>query len=110
MKQSAAEGRGIKPLGRVVAPTPRPASIPAIMGTGPIQASKRALEKAGWSKDDLDLVKTGEMFAAQACAVNKALGWDLSKVNVNGGAVRHARLSQSAHTQGSAGASRCSMK
>jgi acetyl-CoA acetyltransferase len=60
---------------------------PAIMGTGPIPASKRALEKAGWSVADLDLVEANEAFAAQACAVNKDLGWDTSKVNVNGGAI-----------------------
>jgi len=57
------------------------------MGTGPIPASTRALEKAGWSKDDLDLIEANEAFAAQACAVNKAMGWDLEKVNVNGGAI-----------------------
>ena len=54
---------------------------PSIMGTGPIPASKRALEKAGWSKDDLDLIEANEAFAAQACAVNKAIGWDTQKVN-----------------------------
>jgi acetyl-CoA C-acetyltransferase len=57
------------------------------MGTGPIPASKKALEKAGWSKEDLDLVEANEAFAAQACAVNKGLGWDPAKVNVNGGAI-----------------------
>jgi acetyl-CoA C-acetyltransferase len=57
------------------------------MGTGPIPASLRALEKAGWTKDDLDLVEANEAFAAQACAVNKAIGWDVEKVNVNGGAI-----------------------
>ncbi|RUW24441.1 acetyl-CoA C-acetyltransferase, partial [Mesorhizobium sp. M1E.F.Ca.ET.041.01.1.1] len=60
---------------------------PAIMGTGPIPASKRALEKAGWSVKDLDLVEANEAFAAQACAVNKGMGWDPSIVNVNGGAI-----------------------
>ena len=60
---------------------------PAIMGTGPIPASKKALEKAGWTVKDLDLVEANEAFAAQACAVNKGLGWDTEKVNVNGGAI-----------------------
>ena len=60
---------------------------PAVMGTGPIPASKKALQRAGWKKDDLDLVEANEAFAAQACAVNKDLGWDTSKVNVNGGAI-----------------------
>jgi acetyl-CoA C-acetyltransferase len=57
------------------------------MGTGPIPASRKALEKAGWSVDDLDLVEANEAFAAQACAVNKDIGWDTTKVNVNGGAI-----------------------
>ena len=57
------------------------------MGTGPIPASKKALEKAGWKHEDLDLIEANEAFAAQACAVNKDLGWDTSKVNVNGGAI-----------------------
>ena len=57
------------------------------MGTGPIPASRKALEKAGWKVDDLDLVEANEAFAAQACAVNKDLGWDTGKVNVNGGAI-----------------------
>jgi acetyl-CoA C-acetyltransferase len=60
---------------------------PAIMGSGPIPASRRALELAGWSVDDLDLVEANEAFAAQACAVNKDLGWNTDKVNVNGGAI-----------------------
>ncbi|MDP4796090.1 MAG: acetyl-CoA C-acetyltransferase [Rhodospirillales bacterium] len=60
---------------------------PAIMGTGPIPASRLALEKAGWTVDDLDLIEANEAFAAQACAVNKDMGWDTSKVNVNGGAI-----------------------
>jgi len=60
---------------------------PAIMGTGPIPASRAALKKAGWKIDDLDLVEANEAFAAQACAVNKDLGWDTAKVNVNGGAI-----------------------
>ena len=60
---------------------------PAIMGTGPIPASRKALAKAGWSIDDLDLIEANEAFAAQACAVNKDMGWDTAKVNVNGGAI-----------------------
>lgn len=60
---------------------------PAIMGTGPIPASRMALDKAGWTVDDLDLIEANEAFAAQACAVNKDMGWDLEKVNVNGGAI-----------------------
>ena len=57
------------------------------MGTGPIPASKKALEQAGWTVKDLDLIEANEAFAAQACAVNKGLGWDTEKVNVNGGAI-----------------------
>ncbi len=60
---------------------------PAIMGTGPIPASRAALEKAGWTTDDLDLIESNEAFAAQSCAVNKDMGWDTDKVNVNGGAI-----------------------
>ncbi len=86
MKQSEAERHGIEPLARIVSYATAGVD-PSIMGTGPIPASRRALEKAGWSKDDLDLIEANEAFAAQACAVNKALGWDLSKVNVNGGAI-----------------------
>jgi len=86
MTAAEAKKRGIKPLARIVSW----ASVgvdPSIMGTGPIPASKKALEKAGWSANDLDLVEANEAFAAQACAVNKGLGWDTSKVNVNGGAI-----------------------
>ncbi len=86
MSAAEAKKRGIKPLARIVSW----ASVgvdPSIMGTGPIPASKKALEKAGWSANDLDLVEANEAFAAQACAVNKALGWDTTKVNVNGGAI-----------------------
>ena len=86
MKLSEAEKRGIQPLARI-ASFATAGVDPSIMGTGPIPASTKALEKAGWSKDDLDLVEANEAFAAQACAVNKALGWDLDKVNVNGGAI-----------------------
>jgi acetyl-CoA C-acetyltransferase len=60
---------------------------PSIMGTGPIPASRKALEKAGWSVSDLDLVEANEAFAAQACAVNKDMGWNPDIVNVNGGAI-----------------------
>ena len=61
--------------------------MPALAPSGPIPASRHALERAGWSADDLDLVEANEAFAAQACAVNKELGWDTAKVNVNGGAI-----------------------
>ncbi len=86
MSGAEAAKRGIKPLARIVSWATAGVD-PSIMGTGPIPASRRALEKAGWSKDDLDLVEANEAFAAQACAVNKDLGWDTSKVNVNGGAI-----------------------
>jgi acetyl-CoA C-acetyltransferase len=86
MKLSEAEKRGVEPLARIVSFATAGVD-PSIMGTGPIPASTRALEKAGWSKDDLDLVEANEAFAAQACAVNKAIGWDTAKVNVNGGAI-----------------------
>ncbi len=86
MSAAEANKRGITPLARIVSYATAGVE-PAVMGTGPIPASKLALEKAGWSKDDLDLVEANEAFAAQACAVNKDLGWDTSKVNVNGGAI-----------------------
>ena len=86
MRAQEAERRGITPLARIVA-WAQAGVDPAIMGSGPIPASRRALEKAGWRADDLDLVEANEAFAAQACAVNKDLGWDTSKVNVNGGAI-----------------------
>ena len=86
MKLSEAEKRGIEPLARIVSYATAGVD-PSIMGTGPIPASKRALERAGWTIDDLDLIEANEAFAAQACAVNKAIGWDLEKVNVNGGAI-----------------------
>ncbi len=81
-----AEASGIEPLGRIIS-WAQSGVDPAIMGSGPIPASRKALEKAGWSADDLDLVEANEAFAAQACAVNKDLGWDTAKVNVNGGAI-----------------------
>ena len=86
MSDKEASRRGVQPLARIVA-WAQAGVDPAIMGSGPIPASRRALEKAGWSKDDLDLVEANEAFAAQACAVNKDLGWDTDKVNVNGGAI-----------------------
>ncbi len=86
MSATEAEKRGIAPLARIVSWATAGVD-PAIMGTGPIPASRAALKKAGWSKDDLDLVEANEAFAAQACAVNKDLGWDPAKVNVNGGAI-----------------------
>ena len=86
MTRENAEKRGIEPLARIVSWATAGVD-PAIMGSGPIPASRRALEKAGWSPDDLDLVEANEAFAAQACAVNKDLGWDTGKVNVNGGAI-----------------------
>ena len=86
MSAGQAEKRGIKPLARIVSWATAGVD-PAIMGTGPIPASRKALEKAGWSIDDLDLVEANEAFAAQACAVNKDLGWNSDIVNVNGGAI-----------------------
>ncbi len=86
MTHKEAERRGIEPLARIVS-WATVGVDPAVMGTGPIPASRAALEKAGWSPDDLDLVEANEAFAAQACAVNKDLRWDVEKVNVNGGAI-----------------------
>jgi len=86
MSADEAKKRGVEPLARIVSWATAGVD-PAIMGTGPIPASRKALEKAGWSIDDLDLIEANEAFAAQACAVNKDLGWDTSKVNVNGGAI-----------------------
>ena len=86
MSAAEAERRGVVSLGRVVSCATAGVD-PAIMGTGPIPASRMALEKAGWTVDDLDLIEANEAFAAQACAVNKDLGWDIDKVNVNGGAI-----------------------
>ncbi len=86
MSEEDAEKRGLKPLAKIVS-WAQSGVDPAIMGTGPIPASRMALERAGWTKDDLDLVEANEAFAAQACAVNKDLGWDTDKVNVNGGAI-----------------------
>src|SRR5690606_21593928 len=86
MTLEEAERRGITPLARIVA-WAQAGVDPSIMGTGPIPASKKALELAGWTVEDLDLIEANEAFAAQACAVNKGLGWDTEKVNVNGGAI-----------------------
>jgi acetyl-CoA C-acetyltransferase len=86
MKASEAAKLGHTPLARIVS-WAHAGVDPAIMGTGPIPASRAALKKAGWKTDDLDLVEANEAFAAQACAVNKDLGWDTGKVNVNGGAI-----------------------
>ncbi len=81
-----AERRGLEPLARIVS-WAQAGVDPAIMGTGPVPAARRALEKAGWTVEDLDLVEANEAFAAQAIAVNRELGWDPEKVNVNGGAI-----------------------
>jgi len=86
MKASEAAKENRKVLARIVS-WAHAGVDPAIMGTGPIPASRAALKKAGWSIGDLDLIEANEAFAAQACAVNKDLGWDTSKVNVNGGAI-----------------------
>jgi acetyl-CoA C-acetyltransferase len=86
MTLAEAKKRGITPLARIVS-WAHAGVDPSIMGTGPIPASKKALEKAGWTVKDLDLIEANEAFAAQACAVNKGLGWDTEKVNVNGGAI-----------------------
>jgi acetyl-CoA C-acetyltransferase len=86
MSASEAAKQGKTVLARIVS-WAQAGVDPAIMGTGPIPASRAALKKAGWKTDDLDLVEANEAFAAQACAVNKDLGWDTGKVNVNGGAI-----------------------
>lgn len=86
MTEEEAVRRGITPLVRIVSWATAGVD-PQVMGTGPIPASRKALEKAGWSVDDLDLVEANEAFAAQACAVNKELGWNPDIVNVNGGAI-----------------------
>jgi acetyl-CoA C-acetyltransferase len=86
MTAAEAAKRGLTPMARITAFASAGVD-PAIMGTGPIPASRKALEKAGWSVDDLDLIEANEAFAAQALAVNKDMGWDTAKVNVNGGAI-----------------------
>ena len=86
MSADEAEKRGIEPLARI-ASYATAGLDPSIMGVGPVMASRKALAKAGWSVDDLDLIEANEAFAAQACAVNKEMGWDPAIVNVNGGAI-----------------------
>jgi acetyl-CoA C-acetyltransferase len=86
MKASEAAKRGKTPIARIVS-WAHAGVDPSIMGTGPIPSSRAALKKAGWKIEDLDLIEANEAFAAQACAVNKDLGWDTGKVNVNGGAI-----------------------
>jgi len=86
MSADEAARRGATPMARI-ASFATAGVDPAIMGTGPIPASRKALERAGWNVADLDLIEANEAFAAQACAVNKDLGWDTAKVNVNGGAI-----------------------
>jgi len=86
MSADQAEKRGIEPLARI-ASYATAGLDPSIMGVGPVMASRKALAKAGWSVDDLDLIEANEAFAAQACAVNKEMGWDPAIVNVNGGAI-----------------------
>ncbi|WP_341988267.1 acetyl-CoA C-acetyltransferase [Azorhizobium sp. AG788] len=86
MSAARAKAEGKTPLARIVS-WAQAGVDPAVMGTGPIPASREALKKAGWTVDDLDLIEANEAFAAQALAVNKELGWDIDKVNVNGGAI-----------------------
>jgi acetyl-CoA C-acetyltransferase len=86
MSAADAAKRGLTPLARI-ASFATAGVDPALMGTGPIPASRKALGRAGWKADELDLIEANEAFAAQACAVNKDLGWDPAKVNVNGGAI-----------------------
>jgi acetyl-CoA C-acetyltransferase len=86
MSEAKAKALGLKPLAKIKAFASSGVD-PKIMGMGPVPASRRALEKAGWKAGDLDLMEINEAFAAQACAVNKEMGWDTSKINVNGGAI-----------------------
>jgi acetyl-CoA C-acetyltransferase len=86
MTAAEAQRRGLRPLARIVSWATAGVD-PALMGTGPIPSSRKALKKAGWSVGELDLIEANEAFAAQACAVNKDMGWDAAKVNVNGGAI-----------------------
>ena len=86
MSAEKAQQLGLKPMARIKAFASSGVD-PSIMGMGPVPASKRCLEKAGWKSADLDLMEINEAFAAQACAVNKEMGWDTSKINVNGGAI-----------------------
>ncbi len=86
MSAKEAARRGLTPLARIVSFATAGVD-PQVMGTGPIPSSRKALERAGWKASELDLIEANEAFAAQACAVNKDLGWDTGKVNVNGGAI-----------------------
>src|ERR1700753_1203821 len=86
MSAKDAAARGLTPLARI-ASWAQAGAEPEVMGSGPIPASRKALEKAGWQAADLDLIEANEAFAAQACAVNKDMGWDTARVNVNGGAI-----------------------
>jgi acetyl-CoA C-acetyltransferase len=86
MTAERAASLGLKPLARIHA-FATSGIDPAIMGMGPVPASRRCLENAGWTPAQLDLMEINEAFAAQACAVNKEMGWDTSKINVNGGAI-----------------------
>ena len=86
MSASKAKQLGLTPLARIAAYSSAGLD-PAIMGMGPVPASQLCLKKAGWTAQDLDLMEINEAFAAQACAVNKEMGWDTSKINVNGGAI-----------------------
>ena len=86
MSESKAKELGLTPIA-TVASYASAGVDPKIMGTGPIPASRLCLEKAGWQKEDLDLVEANEAFAAQALCVNREMGWDTDKVNVNGGAI-----------------------
>jgi acetyl-CoA C-acetyltransferase len=86
MAEARASALGLQPLARIAAFAASGVD-PKIMGMGPVPASRRTLEKAGWRAADLDLMEINEAFAAQACAVNKEMGWDVSKINVNGGAI-----------------------
>ena len=86
MSAKKAASLGLKPLARI-ASYASAGLDPAFMGMGPVPAARKALERAGWKPADLDLLEINEAFAAQACAVHKEMGWDMSKVNVNGGAI-----------------------
>ena len=86
MSMKEAEQRGLTPLARI-ASWAQAGVDPKVMGSGPIPASQAALKKAGWKAAELDLIEANEAFAAQACAVNQEMGWDIEKVNVNGGAI-----------------------
>ena len=86
MSEARAKSLGLTPLARIKSYATT-ALDPKIMGMGPVSASRRALERSGWKASELDLLEVNEAFAAQACAVNKEMGWDLGKINVNGGAI-----------------------